>query len=549
MKVETRIKRYDSQKAERSTWDTRWQKLKEWYAPHQAHVTEKSYPEDNAYRSNLHDTKSIEASDILTQGHISFIMPLNERWFSYTPNVKQDEGDEVKAWFSECSKIAYLELQASNFYPTAYSACKDRTECGTGCMFVRKGRKHKLSYEYVEIGTYVFSEDEDGNADELTRSIMLSAPDAVKRWGKEKMGPKVLDAYDAFNSGKGEGKKFEFLHIVEPRIERDENKMDSKNLPYASFYIGVEDKIEIEESGFEEFPYLVTRFQRWGSAIWGFTPAYNALPNVLSVNWLKKLVKLIGEVAANPRLLALAGEKTNIDLTPGGTTYVSRQAVQAGLPKEWGTAGDFQAAQYLIEQDHEQIERFFHTNLFRMFADLDRDMTATEISAREREKLLLFAPTFVQFAFDQAPMMTRMFNILARDGAFPEPPESMVDEEGNAYVETPNVSYQSKVALALNGLNNESFDRVMPKAMALAEIVPSVIDNFDTDEIIRTLARNQGMPEKWLTKMDEMLKSREEQMAAQQQQMQMEQMEQAAGALGKAGGAQGVEQIAGMVEE
>jgi hypothetical protein len=547
MTAKQRITKYEAQKTARSTWDTRWQKLRQWYSPHRANITERSDPQNNAYRANIHDTKSIEVSNVLTQGHMSFITPLNDRWFTYEPNATQKGGDDVDGWFNECSQIAFRQLQASNFYVVANSVYQDRTDCGTGCMFVRKGRKRLLTFEYIEIGTYVFGEDEDGNADELTRSIMLSAPDAVKRFGEENLGKKVMEAHREFEAGKGEGKKFEFLDIVEPRKDHDEDKEDKKNMAYASFIVCVEDEKIIDEGGYQEFPYVVSRYERWGTELWGFTPAFNALPNVLSVNWLKKLVKLIGEVAANPRLLALAGEKTNIDLMPGGTTFVSRQAASMNLPREWGTAGDFQAAEYLISQDHEQIERFFHTKLFRMFADLDKDMTATEIQARAQEKLLLFAPSFVQFSYDQAGMMGRMFNILAREGIFPDAPQSLKDEAGQAVIDTPEISYQSKVALAIQQLSNDSLDRVLGRVLPLVEFNQSVLDNFDFDQIIRDLARNEGMPEGWIVKLEKMLKEREAQMQAQQEQMQLQQAEQVAGALGKIGGAQGAQQLAEAV--
>tara|TARA_R110001599_G_scaffold69170_3_gene194722 strand:+ start:2680 stop:4314 length:1635 start_codon:yes stop_codon:yes gene_type:complete len=533
--VSTRIKVHQAMKDRRQVWDTRWQKLSEWFSPHQAHITNKSEPADNSHRVKLHDTKSIEAVSVLTQGHMSFITPLNERWFNFTPNARQAGGDDVDGWFAECSKLSFKELQNSNFYVVAQQVYKDRTEKGTGCMFVRKGRKRTLSFEYVPIATYVFSEDEDGNADMLAREIMLSAPDAVKRFGKEKMGPKVLEACEQFENGKGEGKKFTFIHTVEPRLEYDKTKTDKINMPYSSHYDCVEDQMEIDEGGFEEFPYVVSRYEKWDDELWGFSPAYNALPNVLSVNWLKKLVKLSGEVAVNPRLLLLAGEKANVDLRAGGVTYVSQRSAQAQLPREWGTSSDFRAAEYLIGQDHDQIDKFFHVNLFRMFSDLDKQMTATEIGAREREKLLMFAPSFVQFAFDMGGMMTRLFNIIAREGLFPDPPESMVDDEGLAYVETPEVSYQSKVALAIQQLANDSFDRVMGRVLPIIEVVPNVLDNFDFDTMIRDLARNEGMNDKWIVKIEQMKELRDERAEAQQQQMQMEQAEQATKAMSNVG--------------
>ncbi|SHI59898.1 Bacteriophage head to tail connecting protein [Rubritalea squalenifaciens DSM 18772] len=532
------IAEHEARAGERTAWDTRWQRVQEWFTPHRAHVMDRQDPPGNVYRSRIHDTKGISSANVLAQGHMSYITPMNEQWFAFATSVRESGSEQHKSWFKECTEVAIRMLSQSNFYTVINSVFRDRSTLGTGCLFLNKGKSKPLNFQYVEIGTYTVAEDEDGVVNTLSRELEYTVMQAADKFGKDQLGAKLRSVYEQAMAGDSREltSKYRFIHVVQPNREHDPGKLDSR--AYLSHYICCTDEQVVEEGGFYEFPFLVTRYERWGNHPWGFSPAYNAMPNVLSANFMKKILKLLGETAALPRVLELADQKHNVDMRAGGRTVVSEKAAAMGFPREWGTGGSFQAGQFLIEQEHEQIEMFFHVPLFQMFAQLQKQMTATEVAARESEKLLMFAPSFVQFVSDMEPLMQRMFSLLLREDYFPPAPEGLAretGEEGLVALDTPVIEYQSKLALAIKQLETMGLDRVMQRAAMIAQYDPGVLDNFDFDGMVRDMARNEGFPERWLVKLEEMEQLREQRAQAQQQAEQMAQMGQAAEAVGKAG--------------
>lgn len=172
-------------------------------------------------------------------------------------------------------------------------------------------------------------------------------------------------------------------------------------------------------------------------------------------------------------------------------------------------------------------------------------MTATEVGAREREKLLMFAPSFTQFVSDFSPLMVRLFGVLARGGFYPPPPPSVVRDLGDGFgdIDPPEVLFMSRIALAIKALQGEGFDRVMGRLMPFAEINPDILDNFDFDVVFRELSRNEGMNEEWLRAKDLVDDLRKQRAMVAQQREQREMASQGADALGKVGGVEGLEEL------
>jgi hypothetical protein len=110
-----------------------------------------------------------------------------------------------------------------------------------------------------------------------------------------------------------------------------------------------------------------------------------------------------------------------------------------------------------------------------------------------------------------------------------------MDEMGQPMLPEPEISYVSKVALALRAMHNLSLARTMERNAVIAQVRPEVLDNFKWDVITRETARNDGLPSDWLA--DEVDVENERVSRAQMQaQMQQEQsMLNMAEAAGKAG--------------
>ena len=505
---------------------------------------------------------------MLTSAHVSYITPLNEDWFAYgmPKSLETSLGkntsaiNTIKDWLKKSSEIALEELAKSNFYTVIHGLFKDRSTLGTACMILLKSQSQTsgslFNFRHIAAGTYVFTEDDDGKPKEFGYERKLTLAQAIDEYGEEPgvWGDKVsgLIAATKEDPSKLYSEKITVIIWIRPNDDeyRESGKSDIKNKVYLESHIAKEDpEHEVKLGGYDEFPVCITRYEKWGNERWGFAPTWNAMVNVLSANYIKKLVKTMGEISLFPRILKLSGQKRQVSLKAGGQTIVSEKEAQMGFPKEWGTNARFDAAEMLLAQEHESIEQFFHVPLFRMFATLDKTMTATEVAAREREKLLLFAPSFTQFVTDLGPTMLRIFAMLAREGVLPAPPQEMaeyteVTDTAKIRIPNPEVVFQSRVALAIKALAAEGFDRVMMRWTPMLEVYPQIVDNLEADNAFRDMMQSEGLRARWIRPWKEV----EELRAARQEQEQMQNELAAAESMTKslqqAGGVEGAQQIA-----
>lgn len=519
-------------RSRRTEWDAKWQKILEWCTPHNAYLNEKGSPgappPTAANRGRIHDTTAISSCNTLADGHMSSIVPRSSAWFRWDAPEKYQDNDTIKDWYQQCSASALSHFSLSNFYPVIYSVFRDRSGPGTGGMFVEKGENRIITFQYMKLGSYSISENRDGDIDTIYRDLRMTAIEAVDKFGKDKVGKRILDSYNLAISGDANEtvKKWDIIHGVRPNLKRDKEKFDAVNMPYHSRYIAVEDQHMIEDGGMEEFSFIISRYEKWGDEPYGFSPAYNAMPNILTANYLVRLLKAIGELKMMPRTVSLAGEKKQIDMRAGGHSTVSDKSAAAGMPREWATASDFELGQWLLESERKEIRNFFHTELFRMFSGLNeqalKDMTAEVARGLKSEGLLLLAPSFTQFSTDMQPGMEASFAILYRAGVFPPIPQELAADldTGSGFIEipAPKTSYLSKVGMALQEMEDESADLVMGAAGQAAALYPDILDNLDLDEWIRNKARIKGVPAKLIREWDEVKKFREEKAAALQKQ-------------------------------
>jgi hypothetical protein len=533
------LSRHSDLASERAPWDTVWQELAEFCLPRKAEISAKRSMPDTSRHDVLFDTTAMQGAATLANGQLAYITPADSRWFVYEP-PRGISSDRAKQWYAKCSEIAQLMLATSNFYTEIHETYFDDSVFGTYALFVQKGRNHPLNFSKFDCGTYSIAEDDEGDITTLFRELELTAEQAAEKFGEENLSEKMQKTLEQIRrSGKGGTIKHKFIHAIYKREEgdRERGKEDGPNKPYASVYVEQSTKHVCRNSGFEEKPFFAGRHIKSMNGPYGVSPAWMALPEARQLNFLTKQLDALAEVKAFPRLLMPATHEGEIDLRSGGVTYFDPTQPNA-VPKEWMTQGEYQIGLERENRKQQAIERAFHVDMFRMFAGIDKQMTATEVAERSTEKLVQFSPSFTRKTTELlTPMLRSVFGILIRGGKFPPPPSDAIvmDEFGQPTLPEPDISYVSKVALALRAMHNLSLARTMERNAIIAQVRPEVLDNFKWDVITRETARNDGLPSDWLA--DEVDVENERVSRAQMQaQMQQEQsMLNMAEAAGKAG--------------
>ena len=534
------LARHQDLASERAPWDTLWQELAEYFLPRKAEIASKRSTVDSSRYDVLFDTTGIQAAATLANGQLAYITPADSRWFVYEPPRGVDS-DKAKQWYAKCSEITQLLLATSNLYTEVHELYYQDSVFGTYCMFSEAGQSHPLIFTTFDIGTYSLAEDDEGLINTVFRELELTTLQAADKFGEDALAPAMKKKLaDIRSSGKGGTVKHKFIHAIYKRGEadRERGKEDGPNKMWASVYVDQSNKHVVRNSGYDEKPFFAGRHVKSQQGTYGVSPALMALPEARQLNFLGKQLDALAEVKAFPRLLMPATHEGEVDLRSGGVTYYDPTQPNA-LPQEWATAGDYNIGLERENRKTQAINTAMHVDMFRMFAQLEKaNMTATEVAERASEKLVQFSPSFTRKTTELlSPMLRGVFGILIRNGHFPPPPEDaiLMDAMGQPIIPEPEVSYVSKVALAIRAMQNLSLARTMERNAIIAQVRPEVLDNFNWDKIARETARNDGLPSDWLAEADEVEEARAARAQAQAQMQQQQQMLTMAEAAGKAG--------------
>jgi hypothetical protein len=525
---------------ERAPWDNQWQELAEFCLPRKAEIASKRSTPDSSRHDVLFDSTAMQASSILANGQLAYITPADSRWFVYEP-PRGVTSDRAKQWYSKCSEITQLLLATSNLYTEIHELYYDDSVFGTYCMFAEAGQSHPLVFHKFDIGTYSLAEDDEGLINTVFRELELTVLQAAEKFGEDNLAPAMQKRLaEIRQTGKGSTVKHRFVHALYKREEahRERGKNDGPNKPWASVYVDQTNKHVTRNSGYDEKPFFAGRHVKSQQGVYGVSPAWMALPEARQLNFLAKQLDSLAEIKAFPRLLMPASHEGEVDLRSGGITYYDPTQPNA-LPQEWATAGEYQIGLDREQRKTDAINTAMHVDMFRMFAQLEKaNMTATEVAERASEKLVQFSPSFTRKTTELlTPMLRGVFGILIRAGHFPAPPEEaiLMDGMGQPIIPEPEVSYVSRVALAIRAMQNLSLARTMERNAVIGQMRPEVLDNFKWDTIVRETARNDGLPSDWLADEEDVEQVRAARAEAQQQAQQEQQMMGAAEAMGKAG--------------
>jgi CDGSH-type Zn-finger protein len=498
-------------KQERSSWDPEWQELSEHFLPRKADITSKKASADTQRYDACFDGSAIQAAATLANGQLAYITPGDSRWFAYDPPFALRKNDKAKTWYQECGEIVEMLLSTSNFYSEVHEMFFDDSVFGTYCLTLKPGKSHPFVFSSQPCGSYTIAENDEGLIDTRFFDLELDVIQAVKEFGEENLSEKLRKHFDEFKkTGKGGTQKFKFIHA-------------SKHV--------------CRVGGFDEKPFFSGRHVKTSFGPYGVSPAWNALPDARQLNFLAKQLDALAEQKAFPRFLVPDTHEGEIDLRAAGATYFDAANPNA-VPKEWLTAGDYNIGLERENRKTQSINQAMHVDLFRMFAALDKQMTAREVAERAGEKLAQFSPAFARKTTEfLTPCLQSLFGMALRGGFFPAPPKEVaLMQNGQPVIAPPNINYISRIALALKAMQNMAWARTMEISMPIWQLRPDLLDNYDLDQIERDRARNEGQPANWLRDKDDVEQMRQARAEAQARQAEMEQAALAADAAGKIGG-------------
>lgn len=452
-------------------------------------------PPSQTNLSLLFDSVGTKSNLDYAAGCMSWITPSETTWHAFEAPAQLKRDDAIQQWYAACTDETNRILANTNFYSQIHEVYLDDGAFGTSGLLIEEDASMGVRFETLQIGKYAILENRYREVDTLFFMFEFTARQAVQKFGRENLPPATLQCLD----GADKDRPRRYLLVIMPRQDYERGKLDVAGMPWAVIWIDYDAKILIREEGTYEKPFACHRHSLWSSLPYGFSPGVSALPDMRQLNLMQMLLDTLVEKQVTPPVIAPAGYKGQIDLRRGGITFSDPQG-QA--PRFWENPGNYLIGEDRIEFRRRQIQSAFHVDMFQALASIPigKDMTAAEVNMRQRDRLTLFSPTFGRKTTELiTPIMRRVFAILLRAGAFPNPPANLVMErDGLPFIPDPEITYTGRLALQLRAIHNDAYLRVMDSVAPLIGISPEVMDHFDVDKIVRDLSRNEGLRSDWL---------------------------------------------------
>lgn len=446
--------------------------------------------------ARLQSDVAVDALNTLASGMVSWVTPSRQNWFSWDPADELAGSDPVAEWLAECTRRAHRALENSNFYNVIHLAFLELGAFGTMAVYSEAGRDRALNFRLWHCGTFGCAENSEGQVDRVFRQFNLSAQQAIEKFG-EKAPEKCRD--DVKNNKRHT--LHEFLHAVYPRSrkEQEAGKNALERMPVASCYLYPSKKLIVAEEGFASMPAQVSRWLKWSEdSPWGVSPAMLSIADIRGSNYLEMLLAAMANLKVNPRIIVPTGMPGTVDLGQGGITQA--QTMQEA-PQVWADPGEYRIGLDLADRVDARIKRAFHMPLFEQFSTLEREITATEVRARQAEQLARVSPAFTLLTTDLInPLLERVFMIMFENGHFPQPPREafIQDAAGQWKLLFPKTVQVSRMAQAIEEQNLHAFASTVDTFFPLLQFDTSILDQLNLPFALRDIARGKGVPKGYL---------------------------------------------------
>jgi len=524
--------RWSRLQTERSEWRTHWREISDYLLPTSARF----YTSDRNRGSRKHnaiiDSTASRALKVLAAGMMAGMSSPARPWFRLTlADEELAEFSSVKEWLADTQRRMLHIFAGSNTYRVLHSVYMELGAFGTSAVMMMNDATRTIHHYHSPVGEFALAADYRGRVNTLYREFEKTVGELVGEFGYENCSDSVRNMHD-----RGDLDKWvKIIHAIEPRVDRDPRMRDQKNKPYASVYfeLGADagSKQVLREGGYDEFPVMAPRWSSMAGDVYGTSPGMEGLGDIKQLQHMQlRKSQAIDYQTKPPLQVPSSMRQREIDWRPGGVTFVDQVGQQNTVSTLFNVGLDINHLVMDMQEVRQRIQSVFHADMFLMLANGDTTrMTATEVAARNEEKMLMIGPVLERLQNELLkPLVDTTFIKMIEQGNIAPPPEELQGVELD-------VEFVSVLAQAQRSIGVNSVDRYMNSIGMIAQMRPEVLDKIDVDNWADSYGDMLGVDPDLIVPSEEVAvirQQRAEQAAQEQQMMQMQQMAQTGQALG-----------------
>ena len=512
--VEKLLKRHRKLADERETFDTLYSEIADFCLPN-AQEFDRLYFTGEDRNREIYDQTAQTAIDISSSSLIGLVANPASRWFHIEMTDEElNRNTAVTEWAEKAGQIAlnHFNRSESGFYTALKSALQHTLAFGVPAIFLQEIDGY-LDFKHVPLSEIAFAESYSGMVDTVFREREYTARQLIQKEENDDwdISPEVRKIAE-----EDPDKMIKVLTAIMPRDKEEviEDAIDPKNYPVAGYYIDMQHRQLMHETGYHEHPLPVARWDKVPSEVCGRAPSMIALSDIKTLNACVRMFMFAMEKQIQPAVfLPDDGTVKVVDLSAGAVNPYD--ASKGRIEFLTGTADLGIVAQF-IEQLRDNVRTAFYVDQLQLAAEAN--MTATEVLQRQDEKARLLAPAIGRIQTELlGPLVHRALLILIRNGTIPEQPPEIQGQEFK-------VSYVTPINRAQRSSDSQNIVQTVATIGQLAQIDPSILVELDMRKATREILDAHGVS--GLLQRDE--KEADELLAQQQQQAQQQQLQQLA---------------------
>jgi hypothetical protein len=527
-KAQQLIETYQMLKGQRSTFESYWQSLHDYFYIEAQDINKSYNPGTELTIDHLYDSTTLESADVLASGFMNYLTPPTSKWFSLKPkNPFLRNSKAIGSYLEDvCDQVNYT-LNKSNFYNQIIASYKSSGVYGTSAMIEEEDIEDDARFYSLPIKNICLVEDGRGRVAEYFIEFEYTALQAADRWGADKLSNAMKEELQA--EKRKDNKHLFLLHIAQ-RGRRDITREDRKNMPISAMWIDVEGRLTVDEGGYMEFPAMCHRFDKRPFIQWGFSPAMKALPfarilNAMAKTNLRMMMKHTDPPLAVPDNAFIMPFNAN----PRAVNYYNKNKMTgADDIFAFGNYGNPQVGLNAVEYYSNKVKALMYNDVFLAFDGLTKQMNNPEVMERINEKMTMLGPAVGRYISEMLnPVVTRTIGILSRKGKLPPPPDEFLQDP------TYEIDCISQLAQAQRRSELNALMTGLSVVGQVAQFSPEVLDKVSPDKVVDEAWSIIGSPVRVLRDDEEVKTIRDSRGRAAQAQMEMQLAEQGANVVEK----------------
>lgn len=516
------IRRMSAMDLERSSFVAHWKELSQYISPRRGRffVDDRNRGEKR-YQSIIN---SCATESLLTAraGMVGGCASQSKKWFEVATNDPElMEIKTVRLWLAYVQREIESVYSNTNFYSSFSQTIGEVLQFATGAMSQEEDDEKVVHFTNHTIGSYWIGVDAKQNPNAFARKFQMTVQQMVDEFGHENCSKQIRDLYDVGTYDKW----FNVNHFIGSNPGYNGNKSTSKHKKVASCYFedmyvpGEEDKF-LRESGYDEFPTSIIRWDITGEDIYGTDcPAMVALGDIKQLQIEERRKAQAIDKFVNPPLKGPSSlRNVPVSALPGGLTVYDATSDREGLAPIYQVDPRINELMQDIEAIENRIKNNFFVPLFFAITQMEgiQPRNQLELNQRNQERLAILGPVLERVQLELQKIIERTFNIMVRKGRLqPPPPELQGQGLKVRFVSSLAMAQRSEQVAALNDLRHYVTELASGG-------FPEAVDKFDADQSIDEMGAILGVPPSVVRSDEDAAQMRQDRMQQNQQEAQQQ---------------------------